>query len=163
VQVSAGRVTHPELLSPGDVIRATASVAYSRPMGAGEAWSTSLVWGRNHATDTGRNSNSYLLESVYPFHHRNFLTGRIEYVDKDELFADDLALEEQLDRTAGSTFRIGAYTAGYTRDIGTFKMIETGIGANASIYALPAAIKPYYGDRPFGVSVFLRVRLKPGR
>jgi hypothetical protein len=40
-------------------------------------------------------------------------------------------------------------------------MIETGIGANASIYTLPAAIKPYYGDRPWGVNVFLRLRLKP--
>jgi hypothetical protein len=163
MQVSAGRITHPELLSPGDVIRTTASVAYSKPLGGGEAWSTSLIWGRNHDTDTGHNLNSYLLETVYPFRHRNFLTSRIEYVDKDELFADDPALEEQLARTAGSTFRIGAYTAGYTRDIGTFKMIETGIGANASMYTLPPAIKPYYGERPWGVNVFLRVRLKPGR
>jgi hypothetical protein len=163
MQVSAGRITHPEFLSPGDVIRTTASVAYSKPMGAGEAWSTSLVWGRNHDTDTGHNLNSYLLESVYPFRRRNFFTGRIEYVDKDELFADDPAFEAQLDRVAGSTFRIGAYTAGYTRDIGTFQMVETGIGANVSVYTLPAAIKPYYGDRPFGASVFLRIRLKPAR
>ena len=162
MQVSAGRIAHPELLSPVDVIRTTASVAYCKPLGGGEAWSTSLIWGRNHDTGTGHNLNSYLLETVYPFRHRNFLTSRIEYVDKDELFADTPAIEEQLDRTAGSTFRIGAYTAGYTRDIGTFKMIETGIGANASVYALPAAIKPYYGDRPWGVNVFLRVRLKPG-
>jgi hypothetical protein len=162
MQVSAGRITHPELLSPGDVIRTTASIAYSKPLGGGEAWCTSLIWGRNHDTDTGHNLNSYLLETVYPFRRRNFLTSRIEYVDKDELFADDPALEEQLARTAGSTFRIGAYTAGYTRDIGTFKMIETGIGANASMYTLPPAIKPYYGERPWGVNVFLRVRLKPG-
>ena len=163
MQVSAGRITHPELRSPGDVIRATASVAYSKPLVGGGAWSTSVIWGRNHDTDTGHNLNSYLLETVFPFRHRNFLSSRIEYVDKDELFADDLALEEQLERTAGTTFRIGAYAAGYTRDIGTFKMIETGIGANASVYALPAAIKPYYGGRPCGVNVFLRVRLKPGR
>ena len=162
-QVSAGRITHPELLSPGDVIRSTASLAYSEPAGAGEAWSSSLIWGRNHDTYTGRNSDSYLLESVYPFRRRNFLTGRIEYVDKDELFSDTPALAAQLDQTAGSTFRIGAYTAGYTRDIGTFRSIETGIGANASVYSLPAAIKPYYGDRPWGVNVFLRIRLKPGR
>jgi hypothetical protein len=163
VQVSAGRITHPELLSPGDVIRSTASIHYSRPMGAAEAWSSSLIWGRNHDTGTGRSSNSCLIESVYPFRRRNFVTTRVEYVDKDELFADTPELEAQLDRTAGSTFRIGAYTAGYTRDIGTFKTIETGLGANASVYALPAAIKPYYGDRPWGVNVFLRVRLKPGR
>jgi hypothetical protein len=163
LQVSTGRITHPESLSPGDVIRTTGSIAYSKPMDGGEAWSTSLIWGRNHDTDTGRNLNSYLLESVYPFRRRNFLTGRIEYVDKDELFADTPALEEQLDRTAGSTFRIRAYTAGYTRDIGTFHLIESGIGANASVYAMPAAIKPYYGDRPWGVNLFLRFRLKPGR
>ena len=163
VQVSAGRLTHPEQQQPGDVTRTTASLHYSRPAGTGNSWSTSLIWGRNHDTYTGHNLNSYLLESVYPFRHRNFLSGRIEYVDKDELFAGTPALEAQLDRTAGSTFRIGSYTAGYTRDIGTFKMIETGIGANASIYTLPAAIKPYYGDRPWGVSVFLRFRLKPGK
>jgi len=162
-QVSAGRLTHPEQQSPGDVIRTTASLAYSRTAGAGEAWSTSLIWGRNHDTYTGHNLNSWLLESVYPFRLRNFLTGRIEYVDKDELFADTPALEAQLDRTAGSTFRVGAYTAGYTRDIGAFKMVETGVGANASVYTLPAAIKPYYGDRPWGVNVFLRFRLRPGR
>jgi hypothetical protein len=163
MQVSAGRITHPEPLSPGDVIRTTASISYSQPVGGNEAWSTSLIWGRNHDTDTGHNLNSYLLETVYPFRHRNFLTSRIEYVDKDELFADTPALAAQLERTAGSTFRIGAYTAGYTRDIGTCKMIETGFGANASVYTLPAGIKPYYSDRPWGVNVFLRVRLKPGR
>jgi hypothetical protein len=162
-QVSAGRITHPELLSPGDVIRTTASLAYSKPEGAGEAWSTSLIWGRNHDASMGHNLNSYLIESVYPFWRRNYLTGRIEYVDKDELFDDTPALEAQLDRTAGSTFRIGAYTAGYMRDIGTLKMIEAGIGANASVYTLPAATKPYYGDRPWGVNVVLRIRLKPGR
>jgi hypothetical protein len=162
LQASTGRLTHPEQQEPGDVIRTTASVSYSQPMSGGNSWSSSLVWGRNHDTYTQHNLNSYLLESVYPVRLRNFLTGRIEYVDKDELFADTPALEAQLDRTAGSTFRIGAYTAGYTRDIGTFKMIETGVGANASVYTLPAAIKPYYGDRPWGVNIFLRFRLKPG-
>lgn len=161
-QASAGRITHPERQSPGDVIRSTASVSYNRPAGHGDSWSSSLIWGRNHDTFTGHNLNSYLLESVYPFSRRNFLTGRVEYVDKDELFAATPGLEEQLDRTAGSTFRIGAYTAGYTRDIGTFKMIATGVGANASVYALPAVIKPYYGERPWGINIFLRCRLKPG-
>ena len=94
---------------------------------------------------------------MYPFLRGNFLTGRIEYVAKDELFADTPAL------FAGDTFRIGAYTAGYTRDIGTFHMVETGIGANATAYVLPSAIKPYYGDHPWGVNLFLRLRLKPGR
>ena len=150
LQVSTGRLTHPEILSPGDVIRTTASAQYSKRVGAGEAWSTSLVWGRNHDTYTGHNLNAYLLESVFPFRRRNFLTGRVEYVAKDELAVSGI-------------FGIGAYTAGYTRDLGTFHTIETGLGANASFYSLPAAIKPFYGDHPWGVNLFLRLRLKPGR
>jgi hypothetical protein len=82
-------------------------------------------------------------------------------VDKDELFADTPAQEQELDRSAGSTFRIGAYIAGYTRDIDIFKDLETGIGANATAYTLPSAIKPYYGDRPWGVNVYIRIRIKP--
>jgi len=123
-------------------------------------WSTSLIWGRNHDIFKQRNLNSYLAESVYPFRHKNFMVGRIELVDKDELFADEPALEDRLASTAGSTFRIQAYTAGYTRDIGTFSGIETGIGANATGYAIPTAIKPYYGEHPWAMTVFLRLRLK---
>jgi hypothetical protein len=82
-------------------------------------------------------------------------------VDKDELFADDSALQESLARTVGSTFRIGAYTAGYTRDIGVFHHAETGVGANFTAYTTPDAIKPYYGNHPVGVNVYVRVRLKP--
>ena len=106
------------------------------------------------------NLNSYLLESVYPMTKVDFLTGRIELVDKDELFANDPQLEQRLERTAGSTFRVQAYTAGYTRDIGTFRHVEAGIGANVTAYEIPTAIQPFYGEHPLGGSVFLRFRLK---
>ncbi len=159
-QVSTGRLTHPEEHEPGDVVRTTASVQYSRPAGNGFSWSTSLIWGRNHSTYTGRNANSYLLETLYPFLGKNFATARIEYVDKDELFANDDETEERLARTVGSTFRVGAYTAGYTRDIGTFHSIETGIGANLSFYKVPAAIQPFYGEHPWGATMYLRFRIR---
>jgi len=151
-QFSAGRLTKPEALEPGDQIRLTGSLQYSKPMQGG-TWSSSLIWGRNHSTATQRNLNAYLAESVMPIHTRNFITGRIEFVDKDELFnagPDD-----------GITFLIGAYTIGYTRDIELFPRVETGIGANIETYSLPAAIKPYYGDRPVGGNIFIRIRLKP--
>jgi hypothetical protein len=159
-QVSLGRLARPERLEPGDVVRSTASVHYTRPM-EGSSWSTSLIWGRNHEILDHRNLNSYLLESVAPYRTKNFFTGRIELVDKDELFSDQPLLEEQLARTAGSTFRIGACTLGYTRDIGVFHDAETGIGANFTAYTTPDAIKPYYGQHPLGVNIFARVRLKP--
>jgi len=159
-QVSAGRIARPEGLDGGDVIRTTASLHYTRPMADGNAWSTSLVWGQNHDTFTQHNLNSYLLETVYPLAKKDFLTARVELVDKDELFANDPGIEHLLEHTAGSTSRIQAYTAGYTRDIGTFNHIETGIGANVTAYAIPSAIKSYYGEHPRGVNVFLRFRLK---
>jgi hypothetical protein len=160
-QVSVGRLARPEPHSPGDVLRSTASLQYSRPLSGGETWSSSLIWGRNHNTFTQRNLNSYLAETVLPVPGSNFLTGRFELVDKDELFSDNEELEEHLDRTAGSTFRIGAYTAGLTHDFaGLVRGVETGIGANFTAYSLPAAIQPYYGGHPYAVSVYLRFRLK---
>jgi hypothetical protein len=66
----------------------------------------------------------------------------VELVDKDELFAAEPAIQEHLARTAGSTFRILAYTAGYTRDIATVRSVETGIGANVTSYRLPPPIQP---------------------
>jgi hypothetical protein len=159
-QVSVGRLTQPERQSPGDVVRSTASVHYTKPLPGG-SWSSSFIWGRNHDTLTHRNLNSYLLESELPVTRRNFITGRAELVDKDELFANTPDLEEQLDRTAGSTFRIGAYTVGYTRDFEVSRYWQTGAGVNLTAFALPDAIRPYYGDHPVGVSVFLRIRLRP--
>jgi len=158
-QFSIGRLTRPERQTPGDVVRSTASLHYTRPM-EGSAWSTSLIWGRNHQVLGQRNLNSYLLESVLPFRTRNFFTGRIELVDKDELFDDDPDLEAQLASTVGSTFRIGAYTAGYTRDIGAFHGIETGVGANFTNYSIPAVLHPYYGNHPISVNIYIRLRLR---
>jgi hypothetical protein len=159
-QVSVGRLDHPEALDPGDQVRSTASLEYTRPMPGG-SWASSLIWGRNHETATGRNVNSYLAESVLPIRRKNFLTGRVELVDKDELFQDQPEVQENLDILYGSTFRIGEYTIGYTRDVDLFTHVETGIGANFSAYSLPDAIKPYYGNRPIGGNIFIRFRLRP--
>ncbi len=160
-QVSAGHLTKPEALEAGDQNRVTASVAYSKPMKSGASWSSSAIWGRVHNTNTKRNGNAYTLESVLPVGRKNFITGRAELVDKDDLFDDEPAIADYLDVTYGSTFRIGAYTIGYTRDFDLIPHVETGVGVNLETYSLPGAIKPYYGDRPIGGNVFVRFRLKP--
>jgi hypothetical protein len=157
-QVSFGPIAHPEALEPGDQTRVTASLEYTRPMPGG-SWSSTLAWGRTHSTATFCNLNSYLAESVLPVSRKNFITGRFELVDKDELFSNDPILEEHLDSIYGSTFRIGAYTLGYTRDIHLCRNIESGVGANFTAYTLPDAIKPYYGAHPVGANLFVRFRL----
>jgi len=155
-QFSAGRIVRPEPGEIGNVVRTTASLHYTKGLPGGD-WSSSLIWGRNHDTETKRNGDAYTLESVIPLNRKNLLTGRAELVDKNELFDALPALD-------GLSFRIGAYTLGYAREIGTaFKSLKTALGVNATTYSLPGAIKPYYGDRPWGVDVYLRVRLKqPG-
>jgi hypothetical protein len=159
-QFSAGRITSPEALHPGDVIRTTASIHYTRPTSYGNAWSTSVIWGRNHSTFNQQNLNSYLVETLYPLTRRDFLTGRLELVDKNELFAYDHELEHEIAERFGNTFRIQAYTAGYTRDIDLIRNLETGIGANVTAYVTPSSLNQFYGEHPWGVSMFLRVRLK---
>jgi len=147
-QVSAGRLAHPEVSEEGDVARTTASVEYTRPLSNGEAWSTSAIWGRNHRIG-GSNTNAWLLETLYPATHKDFLTARFEVADKHELFPD-----------THDVFRVTALTGGYTRGISASHNLETGIGANVTGYAIPSAIRPVYGNHPWGVSVYLRVRLK---
>ncbi|HEV2288719.1 MAG TPA: hypothetical protein VGR81_07190 [Candidatus Acidoferrales bacterium] len=162
-QVSIGRLMQPETLEPGDVVRTTASAEYSRPMERAD-WSTSFVFGRNHNTLTDLGTNAFLLESVFPLTERNFLTGRWESVDKDELFAAEPAIEQQLQDTAGmTTFRIDAYTLGYTHYFPLLPSLETGIGANFSTYTLPTAIVPYYGAHPLRVNFYLHFQLRPNR
>ncbi len=163
-QVSAGRLTHPEALEPGDITRTTASVEYVVPRPHSNWWATSLVWGRNSKIAERYGSNAVLAETVVPFKEKNFISGRYEWSQRDELFASNPALQQQLDAETGShIFNINAYTVGYTRDIGTFYNVQTGVGANVSAYGIPAAIKPYYGDHPMGFNVYLRIRLKENR
>jgi len=158
-QVSAGRLTHPEAAEPGDIIRSTASVTYNRPLATGN-WASSLIWGRDHKTLEQHNLNSYLAESVLQFQHKNYVTGRFELVDKDELFNDRPQIRDLLARTACSTFRIAAYTLGYTRDVNLVSWLTTGIGGNFTLYGVPTALRPYYGNHPAGFMFFLRARLK---
>lgn len=162
-QVSVGRLQDPESSQAGSIVRTTASVEYVRPLAGKNSWATSLIWGQNYKLDEKRRTNAVLAETVVPFSRKNFVTGRFEWSQRDELFEDNPALGQQVTRATGQdAFNVTAYTAGYTRDIGTFRNLEEGIGANVTAYGIDAALKPIYGDRPWGVNVFLRFRLKPG-
>ncbi len=135
-QVSQGRLADPEHTHEGTVVRTTASAHYTRGN-----WSSSLVFGRN------RDLNSVLAETVWSLARRNWITGRFELVDKDELFVPGV-------------HRVGAYTAGYTRDIGVFNHVQTGIGVNITAYSVPSDLRAAYGERPAGLNFFLRFRLR---
>ncbi len=144
-QFSGGYLTKPEALEIGNQIRTTASVTYNRNY-VHSHWASSLIWGRVHKTADGENLNSYGAESVYRFLTKNYVTGRVELVDKDELLVP-------------GNFRVGAYTAGYTRDFSVFPGILTGVGANFTTYTLPDALHAAYGH-PHAVLMFMRFKLR---
>jgi hypothetical protein len=164
-QVSVGRLQRPEAHEPHDIIRLTASATYHRPMASG-FWAASLIWGRNHKTGVHRNTNSYLAESVLQVRQKNYLTGRVELVDRDELLHGGEEDPGHTDDGSGLAegsgvpiFRVAALTLGYTRALGTVARVEVGLGGNVTLYRIPSALTATYGNRPAGFLTYLRFRL----
>jgi len=161
-QVSSGRLQDPEWSHIGSIVRTTASVEYVRPSAGKNWWATSLIWGQNYKLEGRKRTNAVLAETVVPFLRKNFITGRFEWSQRDELFDYNQELAQRVTRATGQhAFNVVAYTAGYTRDIHTSHNLQTGVGATVTAYTIDSALKHYYGDHPWGVNVFLRFRLKP--
>lgn len=156
MQFSRGHIDRPELYyepEQGSVDRTTFSVQYNRPLPRGN-WASTFVWGRNEGGGRGVGSGTtdgFLLESSYNWADRNYLFGRIERVEKDELFGEP-------DPRAAQKFMVNAFSLGYSRDIGNSKSFETALGAMATVYAKSSSLDRAYGDFPVGVQVFLRIR-----
>ncbi len=161
-QVSGGRLKRPEEFHPDDINRVTASIHHVLPRPNGNYWASSLIWGRNYKTIEKRATNSIVAETVVPVRRRNFVTGRFEWSQRDELFEYDHDLVHEVEERPGkSAFKVSALTVGYTRDVDLLRNLQSGIGANVTAYVIDSALKPFYGKRPWGVNVFVRFRLKP--
>jgi hypothetical protein len=155
IEVSAGELHHPEASEPGNQQRTVASAEYARGRNA-----FSLIWGRDYKTAENYAVNAVTAEGVLAFKKKNFVTGRFEWSQRDELFSADPAVEDTFLAAGHRWFDVAAYTAGYTRDIGNWHDAEIGLGANVSTYTVPGLIQPYYGAHPFGANIYLRVRLR---
>lgn len=157
-QVSTGELHRPEAIEPGDEQRTTASVEYASGSNA-----ASVIWGRDYKTSGRYAVNAFTGEGLMKAGRKNFVTGRIEWSQRDELFSDDAAVQASFLAEGHRWFDVGAYTAGYTRDVATWKDAEIGIGGNVTTYSVPALIQPYYGAHPFGVDLYVRIQLRqPG-
>jgi hypothetical protein len=161
-QISYGFLRSPEGQEPdADIRRATASVQYNRSFDHGN-WASAFVWGRNHVSASGeaRNLNGYTFETTVNFIDRNYLYTRLELVDKDELLrASDRALLGITE--AHPSFRIGAYTFGYVRDVYDSDRWSVGLGGDFTFYSKPEILDAIYGRNPTSYKLFMRVR--PGR
>ena len=161
MQISHGFLREPEALSPGDVRRTTASITYNRSLPRGN-WATSLIWGRNHESHGGEifNLNGYIVESTLNFKDQNYAYTRLELVDKNQLLrAADRQLLGITDHHA--SFRIGAYTFGFARDVWSREKVSMAIGGDVTFYSKAATLNPIYGENPASYRFFLRFR--PGK
>lgn len=87
------------------------------------------------------------------FGGQNYVTERAEIVDKDELFSGQNVPAD----IENGVFRIRALTLGYSRDLLVTPSLLGAVGVNATLYAFPSVIKPYYGS-PHSFYVFIRLR-----
>ena len=159
-QVSAGRIRRPETTHADDVIRATASVHYTKPLRGTPGWSSSLIWARNYKTIGRYASHAVLAETVVPVSRKNLLTARFEWSQRDELFEYDHDLSHRIFEETGSrAHNVAAITVGYTRELGAAGPVRTAAGVNVTAYSIASTLKPFYGSSPYGTNVFLRFRL----
>lgn len=153
VQASYANLVNPEETHLGDVHRVVTSLQYTRPLANGLGWSSTIGWGRNYKVSEETATNAVLAETLFPVTKRDFLSGRFEWTQKDELFPDDHHDEAH-------AYNVAAFTGGYTREIGEYHALRTAVGFNMTAYAIEDALKASYGDHPFGASMFVRFRLQ---
>ena len=103
-----------------------------------------------------RNFEAYLFEGAYQDSKANVFYGRIESVAKDILDA----YHAQFHATSIDPHRqsqVGAFTAGYVRDVARTSAGTVGLGADITAYSVPRNLAESYGS-PVSVHVFLRYR-----
>jgi hypothetical protein len=173
MQVSFGRLQHPEQLFPtNNTNRATASATYNRAWRDGW-WQTTAAWGRNwqQGIDT---LDAALLESAVNIQNTHTIFTRYEYVQKDDLLpAIPLNSIIGFGRTEDfhpffpggpnpfviSIFGVSRATVGYIHDFPSEGTLQCGLGASGSIILIPESLKPFYGNFPLSFLVFGRVKI----
>jgi hypothetical protein len=150
LQVSYGRVVSPEQLEPAvDAGRLTASASWNW-RATGRAAQTTFAFGQNQ-NRPGRKLDAFLLETTVKLDGAHSIFGRVERVDKSELFHEG-PLE-------GRAFVVNKASLGYLYDFAQWRRTQWGVGALASAYAIPAELKPSYGGTPTSFMLFARVKI----
>jgi hypothetical protein len=153
-QVSGGWLNEPEVVTPYDSTRYTASVSYTRDEGD-RIFAWTAAFGQNR--EIHGNLEAYLLEATLRKAQNSFYT-RLESVAKDIL---DVGFHPVNTFHRHRQSQVGALTFGYVRDFLDSKIGKFGIGGDFTAYAVPANLKEPYGA-PVSFHLFLRYRGQAG-
>jgi hypothetical protein len=156
LQASTGHLTNPETLEPGNVQRTTASVSWTHISG-GDLDAVTAGYGRND-TDQGARQGTF----VEGTHRRGANIGyfRLEALQVETaLLLTDQVPPEAL---AGAHSNVVTLTVGAVHDLAIIHGFETGVGADFTVYHVPAALEAAYGSHPISLHLFVRVRVPAG-
>jgi hypothetical protein len=128
-----------------------------QPFGQNNLSSTTFAWGRK-MNQPGNTLDGILLESEIIFNRTYTLFIRAERVAEDEILEN---VTEAMPDIAGRmpVFTVNKLSIGGFYDIPIADHLKFGIGGLVSKYALPSALKPFYGSDPTSFMVFLRLKL----
>jgi hypothetical protein len=156
LQVSSGRLKNPEALEPGNIVRSTASLSWTRQEG-GDFSAVSAGYGRND-TDHGARNAAFIeatrhvgLTSLY---------GRFEGVQTETAVLLTERVADAPDAPVNDA--VFALTVGGVRDVVRVAGFEGGFGADLTWYGAPDSLRAVYGNHPFGFRVFFRLRPPAG-
>jgi hypothetical protein len=156
LQVSAGHLTDPEQLEPGNVTRTTASASWMRK-NASDFSSVTIGYGRND-TDHGAR-NAFFVEGTRRVGSNTFY-GRFEGLQVETaLLLTDMVVEGPAAEIKDPVF---AFTAGAVREMLDISGFRGGIGADVTFYGVPDSLQPAYGSYPVSFHVFFRLQLPTG-
>ena len=113
------------------------------------------AWGGNREFNGfNGNADGYLLEWDLRAAQRSTIYGRAEVTDKD-LFG--LGLHPKGLSHRHVFYKVGALSTGYVFDVIANRWGRVGIGADATLYRMPADLEQYYGGSS-SYHLFLRWR-----
>lgn len=153
VQVSNGWLSSPEPFEPGDVVKTTASIEYSRnhaPDVRGLSWTAAV--GRNRRSD--HTEWGALFEGALHVTPTLRMYTRAEMVDRFILVDFEHAARTGEERHFRS--RIGAWLFGIDREVWRAGDAVAAVGADVTIHKTPANLRDSYGA-PISWHFYLRV------
>jgi hypothetical protein len=152
-QASYGYLHQPEELEPGNIRRTTGSISWTRSR-VDHAMSVTAMYGHNERTYT--DLPAFIVEGLARIKRTSFYT-RVELLDVE---TEHLLFPSVVHKPHPGELvdRLNAYTFGGVQDVYAPKWLSLGVGADVTFYNVPDRLRPFYGDSPFGVHVFARIR-----
>ena len=147
-QVSAGNIKDP-YNGGGSLTRTTASIIYTTKLNSGATWASSLIWGENNVSITGR-QESFLSESTLDFSDYA-VYARAEYVQKTN---GELGIAGSFNQKDW----LGEFTVGFDKELSLSNNIDLAMGIQGTFYGLPKYMSKYYGNHLASYEIYLSVQ-----